>query len=261
MRLLEREREHVERLQAVDALKDEFVASVSHELRTPLTSIKGYLELVLDGDAGELNEELRGYLTTVDRNSERLLGLIGDLLFVAQTDAGRFELILGDVDLGTLVHDSVESARPAAAAKRIRLELSTDELPPFRGDHARLAQLLDNLISNALKFTPEGGDVTVSLTRTDGCAVLEVRDTGIGIPAAEQKQLFERFFGARGATDGAIRGTGLGLSIAKTIVESHGGQIGFESAAGVGTAFRVELPLQTRMTQIAGLLSFLRKLR
>jgi two-component system, sensor histidine kinase and response regulator len=242
-RLLEREREHVERLRTLDALKDEFVASVSHELRTPLTSIKGYLELVLDGEAGDLNDEQRAYLDTVNRNSERLLGLVGDLLFVAQADAGRLDLILDDVDLGTLAHESVESARPAATTKRIRLELLADEVPTLRGDQARLAQLFDNLVSNALKFTPEDGSVTVSLARGDGLAVLEVRDTGIGIPAAEQEQLFGRFFRARGATDRAIQGSGLGLSIARTIAESHGGQIGFESVEGAGTTFRVELPL------------------
>jgi PAS domain S-box-containing protein len=251
VRLLEREREHVERLRALDVMRDEFVASVSHELRTPLTSIKGYLELVLDGEAGDLNEEQRGYLDTVNRNSERLLGLVGDLLFVAQADAGRLELNLDDVDLGTLAHESVESARPAAAAKRIRLELFADELPSLRGDHARLAQLFDNLVSNALKFTPEGGSVTVSLARGDGRAVLEVRDTGIGIPAAEQKELFGRFFRARGATDRAIQGTGLGLSIARTIAESHGGTIGFESVEGVGTTFRVEVPLDARTADYA----------
>ena len=244
--LLEREREHVEQLRALDAMKDEFVASVSHELRTPLTSIKGYLELVLDGEAGDLNEEQRGYLATVDRNSERLLRLVGDLLFVAQADAGRLELVLDDVDLGSLARESVESARPAAAAKQIRLELSAEELPPIQGDRARLAQLLDNLVSNAIKFTPPSGSVTVSLTRVDGHAILEVRDSGIGIAAAEQKQLFERFFRTRGATDNAIQGTGLGLSIARTIAESHGGQISFESVEGVGTAFRVEFPLDGR---------------
>jgi two-component system sensor histidine kinase/response regulator len=241
---LELERDHVERLQALDRLKDEFVASVSHELRTPLTSIQGYLELVLDGEAGELNDEQRQYLATVSRNSERLLRLVGDLLLVAQTDAGRLDLILGDVDLATLVRESVESARPPADAKQIRLEVSVDEVPPFRGDRARLAQLIDNLVSNALKFTLEGGSVTVSLTRGDGCAVLEVQDTGIGIPEAEQDLLFDRFFRARGATSRAIQGTGLGLSIAKTIAESHGGQISFESVEEVGTTFRVELPCE-----------------
>jgi signal transduction histidine kinase len=232
-----------DQLRALDALKDEFVASVSHELRTPLTSIQGYLELVLDEEAGELNEDQRRHLTTVSRNSERLLALVGDLLFVAQSDAGRLELILAEVDLSTLVHESVESAGPPAAAKRIRLELSADERMPLQGDRARLAQLLDNLVSNAIKFTPEGGSVTVSLTRRESSAVLEVRDTGIGVPAAEQDQVFERFFRARGATERAIQGTGLGLSIARMIAESHGGQIRLESIDGVGTTFRVELPL------------------
>jgi signal transduction histidine kinase len=245
-RQLEFEREHVERLRALDLLKDEFVASVSHELRTPMTSIKGYLELLLDGDAGELNEEQRGHLATINRNSERLHRLVGDLLFVAQADAGGLELILGDVDLGTVAHESVESARPAAVAKGIQLELSADELPPIRADGARLAQLFDNLVSNAVKFTPEGGNVTVSLTRDDGRAVLEVRDSGIGIAAAEQKQLFGRFFRARGAIDREIQGTGLGLSIARTIAERHGGRIDFESLEAVGTTFRVELPLDLR---------------
>jgi signal transduction histidine kinase len=216
---------------------------VSHELRTPLTSIQGYLELVLDGEAGELNDEQRQYLATVSRNSERLLRLVGDLLLVAQTDAGKLDLILGDVDLATLVRESVESARPPAAAKQIQLEVSVDELPPLRGDRARLAQLIDNLVSNALKFTLEGGRVTVSLGRGDGCVVLEVQDTGIGIPKAEQEQLFDRFFRTRGATSRAIQGTGLGLSIARTIAESHGGQISFVSVEEVGTTFRVELPL------------------
>jgi PAS domain S-box-containing protein len=242
-RLLELERDQVERLEELDALKDEFVASVSHELRTPLTSIQGYLELVLDGDPGELSDEQRQHLTTVSRNSERLLRLVSDLLFVAQTDAGKLELIVEDVDLARLARESVESARPPAAAKGIRLEVSADELPLLRGDRARLAQLLDNLVSNALKFTLDGGSVTVSLVRAGDNAVLEVRDTGIGIPSAEQAQLFERFFRTRGATERAIPGTGLGLSIVRTIAESHGGSIGFESVEGTGTVFRVELPL------------------
>jgi hypothetical protein len=242
-RLLELERDQVERLEELDALKDEFVASVSHELRTPLTSIQGYLELVLDGDSGNLSNEQRQHLATVSRNSERLLRLVSDLLFVAQTDAGKLELIVEDVDLATLARESVESARPPAAAKGIRLEVSADELPPLRGDRARLAQLLDNLVSNALKFTLDGGSVTVSLVRAGDNAVLEVCDTGMGIPSAEQAHLFERFFRTRGATEHAIPGTGLGLSIVRTIAESHGGTIAFESVQGTGTVFRVELPL------------------
>jgi PAS domain S-box-containing protein len=242
-RLLEVEREQVDRLQALDTLKDEFVASVSHELRTPLTSIKGYLELLLDAGQDALTAEQRSHLATIDRNSERLLRLVGDLLCVAQSDAGRLELNLDDLDLRVLTRECVESVRPAATAKRIQLDVSTDDLPSIRADRARLAQLLDNLVSNAVKFTPEGGVVKVSLAAGKGVVVLEVRDSGIGIPAADQGQVFERFFRTRDATHRAIQGTGLGLSIARTIVESHGGQISLESIEDVGTTFRVELPL------------------
>jgi PAS domain S-box-containing protein len=143
-------------------------------------AVQGYLELVLDGASGNLSNEQRQHLATVSRNSERLLRLVSDLLFVAQTDAGKLELIVGDVDLARLARESVESARPPAAAKGIRLEVSADELPLLRGDRARRAQLLDNLVSNALKFTLDGGSVTVSLVRAGDNAVLEVRDTGMG---------------------------------------------------------------------------------
>jgi two-component system, OmpR family, phosphate regulon sensor histidine kinase PhoR len=245
-RLLLLEREHVERLQSVDKLKDEFVAAVSHELRTPLTSILGYLELALDEDTGALNEEQRKYLETVGRNSERLLLLVGDLLSVAQAEGGQLELHLAELDLSALVLESVDSARPSAAAKNIRLEHAAEKLQPYQGDHVRLAQLLDNLVSNAVKFTPEGGRVSVTLAEIAGAAVLEVTDTGIGIPVEEQAHVFERFFRSEGATRGAIQGTGLGLSISRTIAESHGGSISFESADGAGTTFRVELPLADR---------------
>jgi signal transduction histidine kinase len=240
------EREHVERLQSVDKLKDEFVAAVSHELRTPLTSILGYLELALDEDTGALNDEQRKFLETVGRNSERLLLLVGDLLSVAQAESGKLELHLAELDLSALVEESVESARPSATAKNIRLEHAADKLPLYTGDHVRLAQLLDNLVSNAVKFTPDGGRVSVTLTETAGAAVLEVSDTGVGIPVEEQSHLFERFFRSQGATKGAIQGTGLGLSISRAIAESHGGSISFESADGAGTTFRVELPLADR---------------
>ena len=151
-----------ERLRELDRLKDEFISLVSHELRTPLTSIRGYLELLRD-DA-RLDEEQLRYLGVVDRNSERLLDLVSDLLFLAQVDAGKLNFELRPVDLETLVADCVEAAQPTAAAKEIELTSSTQELPvQLQGDPARLAQVLDNLVSNALKFTPSGGRVEVSL--------------------------------------------------------------------------------------------------
>jgi signal transduction histidine kinase len=238
VRRITRQREALSRL---DRVKDDFIASVSHELRTPLTSIRGYLELILDDEVGEVSEEQREFLQIIERNSDRLMSLIGDLLFSAQVEAGRLELELEDVELGVLVDDSVESARPRAAANGVELTGSTTDALALRGDTKRLSQLLDNLVSNAVKFTPSGGTVAVSLTRADGRAVIEVSDTGTGIAPEDQARLFERFY--RTSNAATIPGTGLGLSIAKVIVEAHGGVIEVASDLGSGTTFRVELPL------------------
>jgi signal transduction histidine kinase len=242
--------EQNKRLRELDRLKDEFLSLVSHELRTPLTSIRGYLDLVLDEEAGELNPEQRRFLQAVERNSGRLLRLVGDLLFVAQADAGRLSLEQAKVDLAGLAADCVEGAVPAAAAKSIDLVLAAKPVPAFVGDRGRLAQVLDNLISNALKFTPEGGIVEVS-TRLNGDHVsIEVSDTGIGIPVADQPRLFERFFRSSVAEDQAIPGTGLGLAIVKAIVEAHKGEITIDSKEGRGTTFRVDLPLTAEAENI-----------
>ncbi len=231
-----------ERLRELDRLKDEFISLVSHELRTPLTSIRGYLELLHED--GKLDEEQLRYIGIVDRNSERLLDLVSDLLFLAQVDAGKLNFELQPVDLEALVADCVEAAQPTATAKEIELTTSTHQLPvQLQGDPARLAQVLDNLVSNALKFTPSGGRVEISLHGVDGVAVIEVSDTGLGLAEDEQDQLFERFFRSSRASENAIPGTGLGLAIAKTIVERHGGRIRLKSALDVGTTVRVELPL------------------
>jgi signal transduction histidine kinase len=233
--------EQNERLLELDALKDEFISLVSHELRTPLTSIRGYLELLLDDPS--LRADQARFLAIVDRNSERLLGLVSDLLFLAQVDAGKLTFELGEVDLERLVHECVESFSPAAATKEVALLAETADVPTVRGDRARLSQVLDNLVSNALKFTPAGGRVEVRLAIADGAAVLEVADTGLGLRQDEQDQLFERFFRSSRAAENAIPGTGLGLAIAKAIVERHGGRIELESAENAGTTVRVELPL------------------
>jgi signal transduction histidine kinase len=231
-----------EHLRELDRLKDEFVASVSHELRTPLTSIRGYLELVLEGEAGELSEEQRDCLGIVYRNSSGLLHVVGDLLDVAQFKAGRLSLDLQKSDLGGVVADSVESARPVAAERGIDLHLDIDQSRPVEVDRARLGQAIDNLLSNALKFTDTGGLVDVRVSAPNGLAVVQVSDTGMGIPPEEQAHLFDRFFRGDAAGDNAVQGNGLGLWISKAIVEAHGGEIGVDSEPGRGTTFRVELP-------------------
>ena len=232
-----------ERLRELDRLKDEFIALVSHELRTPLTSIRGYTELLLDGEAGKLTGDQRQFLGVVERNAHRLLHLVGDLLFLAQVEAGKLVLDIGALDIGNVASESVETARPQAEAKGITLTLATGPVPLIAGDRARIAQLLDNLVSNAIKFTPDAGRVDVRVRALKNRAVLEVRDSGMGIPASEQEFLFQRFFRTSTATEQAIQGTGLGLAISKAIVEAHSGRITVASEEGEGTTFRVTLPL------------------
>jgi signal transduction histidine kinase len=237
--------EQNDQLRELDRLKDEFVSLVSHELRTPLTSIRGYVELLLE-EEGQLDDDQRRFLEIVNRNSERLLALVADLLFLAQIDAGKPAIELGQVDLNRIVEECVEASSPVADSKGIALSLQARRLPKLAGDPARLAQVLDNLVSYALKFTPSGGSVEIRIRAEDGEAVLEVQDTGLGIPEDEQDQLFERFFRSSSSTEAAIPGTGLGLTITKAIVERHGGTIEVESAPHAGTTVRVRLPLQTK---------------
>ena len=228
----------------LDRLKDDFVATVSHELRTPLTSMMGFLEMLRDEEAGQLSEEQKRFLAIVYRSSERLQRLVGDLLFVARLDANGLQMRYGDVQVDDVVRECVEAASAIARSRSIELIADLPELPPIRGDRERLGQLVSNLVSNAIKFTPEGGHVTVRTRLGEDVVAVEVEDDGIGIPEAEQSRVFQRFFRSSTATQQAIPGTGLGLVISKAIAEAHGGAMSMRSEQGRGTCFRVELPLR-----------------
>jgi signal transduction histidine kinase len=228
----------------LDRLKDDFVATVSHELRTPLTSMMGFLEMIREGEAGELNDEQKRFLAIVYRSSERLQRLVGDLLFVARLDANGLQLQFGEAKLDDIVRDAVEASGALARSREVSLVAEVDELPPVSGDKERLSQLVGNLVSNALKFTPAGGSVIARTFVDGGHAVVEISDTGIGIPLGEQSRLFQRFFRSSTATEQAIPGTGLGLVISRAIAEAHGGTISVTSLPGEGTTFRVEIPLE-----------------
>ena len=204
-----------------------------------------------DGASGDLTADQEQFLGVVARNAERLQSLVGDLLFVAQIEAGGLSLERGDVDLAAVAAESVESGRPLAAPKEIELSLVADTQAAIDGDRGRLGQLLDNFVSNAIKFTPDGGRVEIRLTEEHGSAVIEIADTGMGIPADEQERLFERFFRSSNATAQEIQGTGLGLTISKAIVDAHGGRISFTSVENQGTTFRIELPLALTLADAA----------
>jgi signal transduction histidine kinase len=230
-----------ERLRELDHLKDNLISVVSHELRTPLTSILGYLEL-LDQDRDQLTQRQRHFVGVISRNADRLINIVVDLLFVAQAQAGHMVLDRSPVDVSELVEEAAEAALPAASERQIVVAVVPCPGSVVRGDRQRLGQVIDNLISNALKFTPRNGAVEVRLAASDDEIVLEVADSGIGIPVSAQRELFTRFFRTDAAIAAAIQGTGLGLSIVKAIVDGHGGEVGVESAEGEGATFRVTLP-------------------
>jgi signal transduction histidine kinase len=225
----------------LERLRNAFVAAASHELRTPLTSISGFLELLSD-EEHELSPAGRRYLEVIRRGNLRLCRIVEDLLLIGEIEAEQLELRLAPTDLAELAGDTVEEALPTAAENGIELSLDVTGSLPLEADAARLRQMLDNLVSNALKFTPSGGSVTVSAANGDGPLRIEVTDTGIGVPRDELGQLFSRFYRASSATRRTIPGTGLGLVIARAIAEAHGGTISLEPRETRGTRVTVTLP-------------------
>jgi PAS domain S-box-containing protein len=226
-----------------ERMKNEFVATVSHELRTPLTSIKGALGLVKAGAAGGVTPDIKSMIDIAFKNSERLVHLINDILDIEKMEAGKMEFQMENQDLSALVSSSILANSTYAEQFGVTLEL-VDVVPPYRilGDADRLQQVLANLLSNAIKFSPEGGRVKVSVSRIEMGFSVAVHDDGIGIPASHHAQVFEKFSQVDASDSRQKGGTGLGLHIAKSIVETHHGKIYFESEAGVGTTFHVDLP-------------------
>jgi PAS domain S-box-containing protein len=226
-----------------DRMKDEFFSLVSHEFRTPLTSISGYVELLTER-AAELTEQERAhFLDVVKRNSQRLRRLVDDLLFISKVQAGRFSITPREVDLQPLAKQCVDAATPQAREKGLDLSLEVVGAPPIVGDPDRLGQLLDNLISNAIKYTPEGENVDVGLVGEGNLVVMQVTNTGVYIPPEDCERLFERFFRRSDPSVEDVQGVGLGLTIAQSIVQAHRGKIEVHSTRELGTTFRVELPL------------------
>ena len=246
---LEREAQAVRRLQELDRAKDDFVATVSHELRTPITSIMGYVELMLEARPEDISPDQAEMLRVVQRNGDRLCALADDLLTLSSFESGEFDLQLAWVDLGAVVRRVEEALRPLIDGRRLEVRFEVPDRPvEIEGDPGYLERVLFNLMGNSLKFTEDGGVITCTLERDEAGATLEVSDTGIGIPAAEQEHLFTRFFRASTAHTRAIQGTGMGLTIVNAIVEAHGGEIAVRSEHGRGTSVRVFLPVKTEGT-------------
>ncbi len=243
-RLYEAENRLVGDLKALDTAKSSFFATVSHELRAPLTTIEGYVEMFGDGEAGEVTSQQRQMLEAIDRSTVRLRNLVDDVFTLAKLESGAFTTVMRPVDLTDVIRAAADAVRPSVIAGELALTVSATEGELMvDGDASQLDRVVINLLSNAVKFTPKGGCVEVSAFGEGRSAVIRVSDTGIGIPASDQKELFNRFFRASNATGRSIPGTGLGLAIVRMIVVNHGGDIDLKSTEGAGTTVTVWLPL------------------
>ena len=241
---LDKERETNQRMLDLDRAKGEFVSAVSHELRTPLTSIVGYTELLADDLSGDLTDQQQQLVERIDRNGERLLTLVEDLLTMARVEDGNLSLERVETDLRDAVRAAADEVAHSAHKGRVALTVDLPSQPVLlEGDPGYLERLAQNLVSNAVKFTDAGGEVDVSLRVTGDVAELTVRDNGMGIPQEEQGRLFQKFFRSALAIEHAIQGTGLGLNIVRSIAEAHHGEVSFESTPGVGTTFWFTVPL------------------
>ena len=229
-------------LEAASRHKSEFLANMSHELRTPLTAIIGFSEVLTERMFGELNDKQAEYLQDISSSGQHLLSLINDVLDLSKIEAGRMELELADFDLPSAIENALILLRERASRRRITLEPSIDErVGSIRGDERKVKQVLLNLLSNALKFTPEGGRIDVSARLQDGAAEVAVTDTGVGIAPEDREAVFEEFRQV-GTADKKAEGTGLGLALSRKFIELHGGRIWVESEVGKGSTFGFTLP-------------------
>jgi signal transduction histidine kinase len=227
-------------LRQSDKAKNAFVADVTHELRTPLTVIKGTIETLEDGALDDLAGR-DPLLASMQRETERLIRLVNDLLVLTRADAGTLNMHIQPLDLGDLARARCDHFTALASLRKIQFALKVTE-SPVMGDPDRLAQVLDNLLDNALRYSPEGSVITVEVDQKGDEVQCAIKDSGAGIPEEHLPFIFERFYRADSSRDRQTGGAGLGLAIARALVESQGGRISAMSQAGDGTTLRFSLP-------------------
>jgi signal transduction histidine kinase len=238
-----------EQLMELDKAKDEFISMASHQLRTPLTAIKGYLSMLLEGDAGEIKVSQYDFVNEAFNGANRMVGLINDLLNVSRMETGRFFLEPVDVDMENLVAEEMKQLQNNAKEKKLYLKYEKKgrgKIPHIQADETKIRQVVMNFIDNALYYTTEGG-VTVTLEADSKDVIFNVKDTGIGVPKEAQKNLFTKFYRADNARHVRPDGTGLGIYLAKRVIDDHGGEIIFHSKMGEGSTFGFKFPLKSKL--------------
>ncbi|MCE8422398.1 MAG: response regulator [Candidatus Methanoperedens sp.] len=230
------------KLKKADEIKTQFLSVVSHELRTPLTPIKAQLQMILAGYFGELTEKQKKSLDMIMRNTLRQDRLVGDILDISKLEAGEMKFMMTRSNLNEVIVNAVETMIPLANPKNVILTLKQDIIPEILLDKDRITQVIVNLINNALKFTDSGGTIDVELSGAKDCAIIKVKDTGIGIKKEDQERLFRPFVQVDSSYGRKYEGSGLGLAISKGIITFHGGKIWIESEEGKGSTFQFTIP-------------------
>ncbi|PIR01808.1 MAG: hypothetical protein COV63_03045 [Candidatus Nealsonbacteria bacterium CG11_big_fil_rev_8_21_14_0_20_37_68] len=235
----------------IERMKTEFVSLSAHQLRTPLSAIKWTLRMLLDGDLGEITKEQKEYIGKTYESNERMIDLINDLLNVTRIEEGRYLYEPTLTDFQAIVQFVINSFKEEIKKKRIKFEFKKTEekLPEVKVDVEKMRLAVQNLLNNAISYTPSGGEVTISLKYDKDKIEVAVKDTGIGIPQDQQERVFSKFFRATNAIRKETKGTGLGLYIAKNIIEAHGGKIWFESKEDKGSTFYFTLPVEKRFEE------------
>jgi signal transduction histidine kinase len=217
---------------------------MSHELRSPLHTVLGFAELLAEEKEGALNDKQKRFVSHIQRDSLHLLDLINDLLDLSKIEAGRLELRHEVFYIDAVIEEALSSVRPRAAAKSLNVETNISIAAPVFADRLRFKQILHNLLTNAIKFTPAGGRVQVYAVHSGPFAEISVSDTGIGIPTDQQHAVFDKFYQVRAGIQGGLEGSGLGLAITRHLVEQHGGSIFLKSESGHGARFTFTIPLE-----------------
>lgn len=243
------------KLQALDEAKDEFISMASHQLRTPLTSVKGYLSMALEGDGGALTKDQRKLLQEAYASSQRMVYMIADFLNVSRLKTGKFILEPSTVELPQIIKEEIDQLGAAATARGLTIQTNlASDFPPLQLDENKMRQVVMNFIDNAIFYSKSGGTITINLTKEDDDIAFTVIDHGIGVPAAEQPQVFTKFFRASNAKHARPDGTGIGLFMAKKVITAHGGKVIFTSEEGKGSTFGFRLPIDAKLEdQVDGL--------
>jgi two-component sensor histidine kinase/GGDEF domain-containing protein len=234
-------------LKKIDEMKSEFVSVASHELRTPLAAINNVVQLMLQGRTGEINENQKKFLSIAERNINRLTSILNSLLDLSRIESGKIGLKFEELDLRGSIEFILSSLKPQTDGKSIQLKMEIAEgLPSVYGDREKVEQILTNLVGNAIKFTPEGGEISVSAKPyedQENMVAISIRDSGIGIPKDELEKIFDKFHQVEDALRRSVTGTGLGLAITKGLVEAHYGKIWVQSELGKGSTFTFTMPM------------------